>query len=125
VTLFMGCKKYHDDKYTIHLQSVEKRLTRNWCRQGYANDCNGDIVFSKNGDFTSQFNSGPFGHFPITGEKQATWELIDHKNKVRINNPNDNKSYDFTIERLEKISGWHVLELKNDSATLYFDESRG
>jgi hypothetical protein len=119
---FCGCKKYPDDDHFLHLQTVKNRLCKKW---SYKSNDLFDIVFKEDGYFWSD-GLPPFGIFPLylaVSESTARWDLIDHKKKIRITNTYDNKTYDFTIDRLDKDNdGIMTLYLKNDSTTIHFQE---
>ena len=122
---FYCCKKYPDDEHSLHLNSVNKRLCRDWSFLAFDQP---SISFREDGYFwaDSNLNNGPFGTFPsylAISESTAKWDLIDHKEIIRITNTYDNQTYDYTIKRLDKDNdGILTLYLQNDSTTLHLHE---
>lgn len=109
LSIIGGCKKYPEDG-NIHLLTVKERLCRGWCTTQAGEHCDNYTLFRGDGSCRGSFFCGSKG----------TWELFDHKNKIRITNNTNNISYDFTISMLEKINGTYYLHLKNDTATFDF-----
>jgi hypothetical protein len=117
LSLLAGCKKYSDDENSIHLRTAKERLCQpgGWC-PSYEQGCNGITFFKEDGTVNEVY---------FLMGSDFTWNLIDHRNKLRFTNSSNNITYDFTIIRLERESdGRPVLWLKNDTATFYFIEHK-
>ena len=104
------CKKYPDDGDSIHFRSAKERLCQKCGWNTGGNNFHG--FFYKNGT-----EDGDFFFYCQPFFNNGNWKFIDHYKSIRITNPNNNNTYDFTIELLEKASdGYFYLTLENDTA---------
>jgi hypothetical protein len=113
--IFAGCKKYPDDSQGFHLRTAKDRLCLDggWCHN--SPDCNMTMIFKKDGTVLHQNFISTY-----SGLVNFNWEFINHKNGLRFTNPNDGKTFDYTILELDFPHGDGIMKLKNDTAVFYF-----